>query len=40
MGTAVSSLVTDFMEDHLSSPAPEEVERAIYDIAFTTYGGK
>ncbi|KJA29524.1 hypothetical protein HYPSUDRAFT_176503 [Hypholoma sublateritium FD-334 SS-4] len=38
-GTAVPSLMTDFVEKHITSPASPEKEKAMQDVALTTYAG-
>ena len=38
-GTAVPSFLTKFMEKQGTSRASEEMEKAMQDVAFTTYAG-
>lgn len=39
-GTAVSSLVSDFLEKKITIGASDEEEKAINNIAYTVYGGE
>ena len=39
-GTAVSSLVSDFLEKKITVGASEMEEKAIENIAYTVYGGE
>ena len=39
-GTAVSSLVSDFLEKKVTVGASEMEEKAIENIAYTVYGGE
>ena len=39
-GTAVSSLVSDFLEKKITVGASEIEEKAIENIAYTVYGGE